>query len=42
MSFRRLKNVAFANLEYILHTCLENILSSTTKHISENCLEDIL
>ena len=33
MSFRRLKNVGFANLEGILHSCLKNISSSATQDI---------
>ena len=35
MSFRRLKNVEFANIEDILHSCLKNI-SSTATYIFPN------
>ena len=35
LSFRRLKNVGFANLEEILHSCLKNISSCATEDISE-------
>ena len=42
MSFRRLKNVGFANLEDILHGYLKNISSSDTQDILEKSLQGIL